>query len=137
MSHRPVFVYGTLMPGHPNHTSCLGGRIAGHTPAVADGVGLYRSSSLPYAAPTDGRRTYGFLIELRGDSYLATIRVLDQLEGYQPAAVADSHYVRTLRTVQFADSDRLAQQQAWIYLAGPRIDIPTLQPIFSGRWANS
>jgi gamma-glutamylcyclotransferase (GGCT)/AIG2-like uncharacterized protein YtfP len=139
MHYQPVFVYGTLMPGHHNHARCLDGRIASCTPAVADGVGLYRSRTLPYAAPASNRSTHGVLVELRPDTYPSTIRDLDDLEGYRPAAAADSHYVRALRSVHFVDAEtgRPTHLQAWIYLAGPSMNIPALQPIPTGRWANN
>lgn len=140
MRHRPVFVYGTLMPGHHNHAYCLRGRTTAQTPAAAVGVGLYRSRMLPYAALTPGRCTHGYLIELVEDTYLGTMHALDDLEGFRPnAPAAHSHYVRSIRTIRFDDPEtgHAKHLRAWIYLAGPDIDITALQPIPTGRWTTT
>ena len=136
MNRQPVFVYGTLMPGFHNYVRCLRGRTNGHRPAVVAGVGLYRSRSLPYAAAAPGLHTHGYVIDLADRTYERTMDTLDQLEGYRAGTPADSHYVRTMRTVDVTGSatGRGTPLQAWIYLAGPRIDIRTLRPILSGRW---
>lgn len=135
--HHPVFVYGTLMPGHHNHGHCLRGQTTIETPAVVDEIGLFCSATLPYAAPALGRLTHGYLVHLRKDTYANTMRSLDLLEGYRPKS-KHSHYVRATRFVRFTDptTGHAGRTQAWVYLAGPDIDIPALQPVDTGRWTD-
>jgi gamma-glutamylcyclotransferase (GGCT)/AIG2-like uncharacterized protein YtfP len=139
MHHHPVFVYGTLMPGHHNHARCLQKRTTTETRAVINEIGLYRSQFLPYAAPAPGRHTHGYLMTLPDDTYLRTMHVLDQLEGYRPQEPpTHSHYIRTIRPAHFTDpkTGQAQSLQAWIYLAGPDIDITALRPIPAGQWTN-
>ncbi|MCC9704364.1 gamma-glutamylcyclotransferase [Streptomyces sp. MNU76] len=45
----PVFVYGTLRPGEPNHDLFLRGRTAAEEPARMRGMALYDGPGYPYA----------------------------------------------------------------------------------------
>ncbi|MER7555235.1 gamma-glutamylcyclotransferase family protein, partial [Streptomyces anulatus] len=57
----PFFVYGTLLPGEPNHDLFLRGRTAGERPAVLPRALLYDGPGYPYAIEGHGR-VHGMLI---------------------------------------------------------------------------
>ncbi|NDZ57652.1 gamma-glutamylcyclotransferase [Streptomyces anulatus] len=57
----PFFVYGTLLPGEPNHDLFLRGRTAGERPAVLPRALLYDGPGYPYAIEGHGR-VHGTLI---------------------------------------------------------------------------
>ena len=125
----PVFVYGTLRPGHVNYQRLLAGRAIRETPAQAAGLALY-GHGLPYAVPTAGAVTIGALIHIDPAGYDQTLADLDRLEGFRPGRPDRSHYIRA-RWAITAGGDTVT---AWIYLAGPRIDPADLDPIPGNDW---
>lgn len=124
-----VFVYGTLRPGGHNH------RLLESVPrletAYAHGLALYDGPGFPYAAPTRAGRITGVLCSISDAEWPATLRSLDTLEGYDSDRESLSHYLRRRWPVV---TDIGAQTEAWVYLAGPRVDLGAYARIASGDW---
>jgi len=105
---RPVFVYGTLMPGREAWPRFRGHfRIVGS--ASAEGSLFDLPAGYPGYARGEGR-VDGFLLELRGSEGL---RALDHYEGYDPARPDwENLYFRILSEVR---DWRGRPVSAWIY----------------------
>ena len=127
-----LFVYGTLRPGGSNH-GLLEAAVSDMQLAHADGLSLWATRGFPYAAPdaSTGARITGTLCWITGRAWIDALSRLDMLEGYDPAREASSHYLRRRSPVTTADGDRV---EAWLYLAGPRVNINALPLIPGGDW---
>ncbi len=114
-----LFVYGTLRPGQPNHARLLGGVVAWQRPAVLPNHQLL-VAGLPFVADVDdGGQVLGELLSLVPDGHESVLRTLDRFEGYRPADLAGSLYVRVERPVTYrGDDGRTAATSAWVYQAG-------------------
>lgn len=127
-----LFVYGTLRPGGSNH-GLLEGTADRAELAHADGLSLWATRGFPYAAPDPGTgaRITGTLCWITGRAWIDALSRLDMLEGYDPARESDSHYLRRCWPVTTVDGDRV---EAWLYLAGPRVNLNALPLIPGGDW---
>lgn len=128
-THQPVFVYGTLRPGHGNYARLLSGKTISETPATAPGIALY-GTAIPFAVPTLGATTTGTLIHVDPARYRATLAALDRLEGFYPTHPEDSLYIRTARSILVDDTT----VTAWIYLAGSPDQAATREPVPGNDW---
>jgi gamma-glutamylcyclotransferase (GGCT)/AIG2-like uncharacterized protein YtfP len=129
-----VFVYGTLRPGEHNH-AVLADDTLDAWPAVLADHALY-ARGLPYVVARAGHQVRGDLMALDPRRYAATLRRLDQLEGYDPQRPARCHYVRT-RCVVRIDGEGGQLRPAWVYLAGPQAAARVITPsalVPSGDW---
>lgn len=125
-----LFAYGTLRPGSHNHD--LLERVARQEQtAHAEGLALYDGPGFPYAAPARDSRITGTLSSIADEDWPAALRALDALEGYDPILERASHYIRRRWPVLTASG---AQTEAWIYLAGPRVDLDIYDQIHGGDW---
>ena len=127
----PFFVYGTLRPTQPNHHLLVDDLVTSEPAAVED-VQLHDASAFPYATRALGRRVIGDLIDVDNRRYTRVLENLDRLEGFDADDPEGSHYVRVRCTaVLLADGQ---PRPAWIYLAGPLVDL-TLYPRHpTGDW---
>ncbi len=130
----PLFVYGTLRPGEPNHDLFLRGRTHSEERARLHGAALYDGPGYPYAVDTPGAVTVGELVTARPDAYPQLLRELDRLEEYAPG---DPHnlYERVEREVT-RETDGTAVR-AWVYLAAPAVTARLRthgKPIEGGDW---
>ena len=140
----PVFVYGTLREGESN-AGVLDGYVETRTPATLPGhhLHLLEYPCVIEAAPSldpapvlpedrSAPAVRGDLVVLDAGSYAAALDRLDWLEGFDPADVDGSLYVRAVATVDTADGE----VECWVYLAGaglrPRLD--ATNHIASGDW---
>lgn len=140
----PVFVYGTLRPGHHNHARLLAGNTVRELPAQVSHHRLYLQG-VPYAVPaTDHtyrapRPLIGALITIAPDRYEQVMASLDTLEGYRPNHPDRSHYRRVLVDVT-AQSPLNGggtfdtYHRAWMYIAGPRFNPHTATLVPSGDY---
>lgn len=126
-----VFTYGTLRPAQCNQ-ALLAGR--GARSARADGLALYvpHHNAFPYAAPEPGGTVHGTLYRLPRDPAPLLAR-LDFLEGYSPDRPSECHYTRVLRTVTVEDG---TECDAWMYLAGPLVDVTRMRRLPGGVWTS-
>jgi len=135
-AHLPVFVYGTLRPGHWNYRGFLEGRTEAEAPATLPGARMW-DGGFPYVAETEGGGTIvGNLIDVKDHEWDLVRQRLDGLEGFDPTGGRENHYTRHARIVTAADgSNRIA----WVYFAAPetvrRIEARCLPVIASGDWA--
>lgn len=130
VAYHPVFVYGTLRSGQPNHRLFGDGVIELITTARLDGAVMFGlGRGFPYVIDGDGVVT-GELVTVSSASFHRVMSTLDALEGYRGPGY-DNHYDRVLRTVT-ADN---ATVTAWMYLATPRCSLG--EPVPSGDWVNA
>ncbi|MFD8798145.1 gamma-glutamylcyclotransferase family protein [Streptomyces atroolivaceus] len=137
----PFFVYGTLLPGEPNHDRFLRGRTREERPAVLPGALLYEGPGYPYAIEGHGT-VHGALITAAPGAYADLLRLLDDLEQYLGPEHPRNLYERVARRVgpvpeQHAPGDGTAVSgpaasgsgpsgsagpvRAWVYLAATAV----------------
>jgi len=126
----PFFVYGTLLPGQPNHY-LLGNAIVKMETAVFPHGLLFDMGNYPMMIEQSGKQVKGQLITIDPSSYAPVMANLDLLEGYNPKRPIHSAYCRLERMVEL-ENGRF--QTAWMYLGHPTY-VKGLPPIHSGDWA--
>lgn len=127
MQRFPVFVYGTLRTGQPNHR-LLDGAIASVTPGVLHHAAMYGAGA-PFPFVTDGDGTVtGELIHISSGRYTEMLRRLDSLEGFFGPDDPSNMYHRVQRPIETATHT----VPAWVYLAATRRYKD--RPIPSGDW---
>lgn len=126
----PVFVYGTLRPGQANYRALLAGRTSAENRGWAERLAMYSLGSFPVASPAPGGRIAGHLITLRPRVYRRVLRHLDDLEGY----TGDPRTSLYIRRTWPVTAEHGPTQRAWIYVAGPDIDVAELPPVSTGDW---
>jgi gamma-glutamylcyclotransferase (GGCT)/AIG2-like uncharacterized protein YtfP len=121
----PVFVYGTLRPGHGN------ARIwDGYAFAKFDGKcrihdhKLVSNGGFPYCIPDQGSESYGCLIVPTGDNYDHVLRRMDALEG------VPMHYTREIVAVTCPEG----VITAWVYIPAFPSDHSDLRDVFGNDW---
>ncbi|RPK65285.1 Gamma-L-glutamyl-butirosin B gamma-glutamyl cyclotransferase [Streptomyces sp. ADI96-02] len=97
--HLPFFVYGTLLPGEPNHDLFLRGRTAAETPAVLPRALLYDGPGYPYAIEGHGR-VQGALITAAPGVHQELLGLLDDLEEFLGPGHPRNLYERVARDVE-------------------------------------
>lgn len=136
---RPIFVYGTLRPGHGNYTRLLEGNTTDERPGRVKGHALY-GTGIPYAVKTRGAGpVIGAVIWIHRGRYADVLRQLDILEGYRESDPDDSLYVRVLRpavcdTPLVGGGSYETFHQVWMYVAGPQFKQKRAALIESGDW---
>ncbi|MFE9723402.1 gamma-glutamylcyclotransferase family protein [Streptomyces sp. NPDC005794] len=122
----PFFVYGTLLPGEPNHDRFLRGRTHEEQPAVLPGALLYEGPGYPYAI--DGHGTvHGALVTAAPGAYTELLGLLDDLEQYLGPGHPRNLYERvTRRAVPGPLPDTPGGRSgepvhAWVYLAATAV----------------
>ena len=127
---RRLFVYGTLRRGFELHhyLPSLGARFLAEGKVAAELVDLGR---YPGARPAGqrGKWVRGEIFQLRRPA--RDLRVLDEVEGFNPHAPERSEFVRAATEVKLNNG---ARQHAWIYWLGARIRGATCR-IASGDYA--
>ncbi|MFI1438035.1 gamma-glutamylcyclotransferase family protein [Streptomyces fructofermentans] len=116
-SRLPFFVYGTLLPGEPNHALFLRGRTLHEVPGRLDGAVLYDGPGYPYAVDEPGGAVRGALVTAAPDRYGRLLAELDRLEEYAPGDPANL-YERVARDVAREDGTAV---RAWVYVAAPAV----------------
>ncbi|MEV8224848.1 gamma-glutamylcyclotransferase [Streptomyces sp. NPDC079167] len=92
----PFFVYGTLLPGEPDHDRFLRGRTREERPAVLPGALLYEGPGYPYA--NEGHGTVrGTLVTATPGAYAELLGLLDELEHYLGPGHPRNLYERVAR----------------------------------------
>ena len=127
-----LFVYGTLRPGGHNF-GLLDDAVSHVELAHADGLALYATRGFPYATPDPAphARITGTLCWVVSQAWPTVLTRLDMLEGYEPDREDTSHYLRR-RWLVITDIGR--QVDAWLYLAGPHVNLTLLPRIPGGDW---
>lgn len=115
MDDFPLFVYGTLRLGQPNHP-LLRGRIKRTLAGWMEGVVLYDLGAYPMMVEGQGR-VWGEVVHLRPEVevYAATLALLDRVEGVNGV---DGPYRRVLRPAYLATGPEIL---AWVYLGQPEL----------------
>ncbi|MEI7031349.1 gamma-glutamylcyclotransferase family protein [Streptomyces pratensis] len=98
-AERPFFVYGTLLPGEPNHDLFLRGRTAGERPAVLPRALLFDGPGYPYAIDGHGR-VHGTLLTAAPGVYGELLGLLDHLEEFLGPGHPRNLYERVVREVE-------------------------------------
>ncbi|MFG2590583.1 gamma-glutamylcyclotransferase family protein [Streptomyces sp. NPDC048438] len=125
----PFFVYGTLLPGEPNHDRFLRGRTRGERPAVLPGALLYEGPGYPYAIEGHGT-VHGALVTAAPGAYAELLGLLDDLEQYLGPDHPRNLYERVVRRAvpaELPDAPSSAALgfaepvRAWVYLAATAV----------------
>ncbi|MEU3003295.1 gamma-glutamylcyclotransferase family protein [Streptomyces sp. NPDC006863] len=116
----PFFVYGTLLPGEPNHDLFLRGRTAEERPAVLPRALLYDGPGYPYAIEGHGR-VHGTLLVAAPGVYGELLGLLDHLEEFLGPGHPRNLYERVVREVEPRDSGDGGSVRAWVYLAATAV----------------
>ncbi len=109
---RYLFIYGTLQPGHaPDEIAVAVERLRLVGRGTVSGV-LYDLGDYPGAVLGGNRqsRIFGTVFELPDDANV--LQALDEYEGFNPEAIAESLFVRVEHAVEMADGRAL---NCWIY----------------------
>lgn len=116
----PFFVYGTLLPGEPNHDRFLRGRTGAERPAVLPGALLYEGPGYPYAVEGHGT-VHGALVTADPATYAELLSLLDDLEQYVGPGHPRNLYERVARpALPLPDPGApgtTGPVRAWVYLA--------------------
>ncbi|MFE2973877.1 gamma-glutamylcyclotransferase family protein [Streptomyces sp. NPDC059258] len=131
----PFFVYGTLLPGEPNHDLFLRGRTAGERPAVLPRALLYDGPGYPYAIEGHGR-VHGTLLVAAPGVYGELLGLLDHLEEFLGPGHPRNLYERVVREVELPGAGE-GSVRAWVYLAATAVTRSLRTggvPIPEGRW---
>ncbi|MFE5996868.1 gamma-glutamylcyclotransferase family protein [Streptomyces sp. DSS69] len=129
----PFFVYGTLLPGGPNHDLFLRGRTSGERAAVLPRALLYDGPGYPYAIDGHGR-VHGTLLTAAPGVYGELLGLLDRLEEYLGPGHPRNLYERVVREVELPGEDPV---RAWVYLAAAAVTHSLRtggRAITEGRW---
>ncbi|MEU2763503.1 gamma-glutamylcyclotransferase family protein [Streptomyces sp. NPDC007094] len=116
----PFFVYGTLLPGEPNHDLFLRGRTAEERPAVLARALLYDGPGYPYAIEGHGR-VHGTLLVAAPGVYGELLGLLDHLEEFLGPGHPRNLYERVVREVEPRDSGDGGSVRAWVYFAAAAV----------------
>ncbi|MFD4128639.1 gamma-glutamylcyclotransferase family protein [Streptomyces globisporus] len=116
----PFFVYGTLLPGEPNHDLFLRGRTAGERPAVLPRALLYDGPGYPYAIEGHGR-VHGTLLVAAPGVYGELLGLLDHLEEFLGPGHPRNLYERVVREVELPGTGDGGSVRAWVYLAATAV----------------
>lgn len=120
---KPIFVYGTLLPGCPN--SDLWSGDATVVPAKLAGFRLVSwHGHFPYAIPADDEVTVGALLYPDVTAYEWLLNRLDHLEG------VPFHYDRREVVVQVGESFVVA----WVYTPNDPEEYEEDRPIPNNDW---
>ncbi|RPK84909.1 MULTISPECIES: gamma-glutamylcyclotransferase family protein [Streptomyces] len=136
----PFFVYGTLLPGEPNHDLFLRGRTRGERPAVLPRALLYDGPGYPYAIDGHGR-VHGTLLVAAPGVYGELLGLLDHLEEYLGPGHPRNLYERVVREVELPAQEAPGGGEAvraWVYLAATAVTRSLRTGgvlIPGGRWA--
>jgi gamma-glutamylcyclotransferase (GGCT)/AIG2-like uncharacterized protein YtfP len=130
------FVYGTLLPGEPNHGLFLAGRTRSEEPGRLSGAVLYDGPGYPYAVEERGGVVHGELVTVLPQDYGELLADLDRLEEYTPGDPRNL-YERVEREVHRVECDvhRVEHDvhrdvhrdgdgpsvRAWVYVAAPAV----------------
>lgn len=107
MNRLPIFVYGTLRPGHGNARlwrGVAGAEFDGSCYVV--GYALVSNGGFPYMVPAAAAQTTGALITPAVDQYDHVLARMDALEGYRPGS-PHNHYERITVSVVVPGRQRI------------------------------
>lgn len=117
----PFFVYGTLLPGQPNH-GLLRAAAVRLRPARLGGFGLLDLFHYPMMIARPGHHVVGLVVDLDHSAYDDVVVALDYLEGYDAANPAESEYRRERRIARLADG---REAVVWTYVGYPGQGAPS------------
>lgn len=109
---RPLFVYGTLLPGQPNAVLWRGWATA-VTPAAFRNGRLYNMGGYPMLIEAGSSPVHGQLLTISANFYEIVLARLDFLEGYDPTRPNASGYRRVVRDIWLGNG---RSRSAWVYL---------------------
>ncbi len=123
---RPFFVYGTLLPGQPNH-DLWENKITNQMPATIWAATLYDLGGYPMLIEGHDAVVNGMVIEVAPSAYEQVLANIDNLEHYDDNKRGNSVYLREARQIQLTDG---SQCVAWVYV-GQEKYVSGLSPIGS------
>lgn len=129
MNRLPFFVYGTLIPDQPNYylwkdsiVSTKNGLIKNHQ--------LFDMGHYPMIVESKGNNVYGMLMYIKNEDYEKIVKIIDNLEGYNPENHGSSAYNREMRDIELEDGKI---EKAWIYI-GSKKYVNEENKVKDGNW---
>ena len=129
MERLPFFVYGTLIPDQPNYylwkdsiVDTKNGLIRNHQ--------LFDMGHYPMIVESDGNNVYGMIMYIKYEDYDKIIKVIDNLEGYNPENHGSSAYNRVIRDIELEDGKI---EKVWIYV-GSKEYVKEENAVKNGNW---
>ena len=120
----PIFIYGTLLPGEPNHP-LLQDAVVALQPARLLGARLYDLGYFPMLVDAAAGEARGLLIHLRPERYAGMLALLDRVEGISEATWGRPLFQRRRRVAITAGGCGVV---AWTYVGWPPY-VAGLEPI--------
>lgn len=128
MERYPFFVYGTLLPGQPNHY-LLADDVVAQAPAIMPEARLFDMDGFPMLLEGGYQAVNGLVIDINQAAYDGVLARLDELEGVNHSDRAASLYLRQKRQVQLLDG---SLRIAWVYVG--RLNFVQGRESFGGDW---
>lgn len=126
----PFFVYGSLMPGQSNFYLWQEAVVQSR-PGQLPKARLYQWGPYPILLDSAELIVHGVIIDLDPVHYLKTVRIIDQLEGFDPQQPEKGAYRRVIRPVLAPSCEWIS---AWVYVGDPSL-MGQLSPIIGNDWA--
>jgi gamma-glutamylcyclotransferase (GGCT)/AIG2-like uncharacterized protein YtfP len=108
----PFFVYGTLLPGRPNH-ALWQHAIVRCRPATLAGACLFDQGYYPVMIEGMVGEVNGLEVHVQSRLYRSVLRDLDYLEGYDPEQADVNDFARVKRIVRLVTGHQVV---AWVYV---------------------
>ena len=129
MERLPFFVYGTLIPDQPNYYLWKDSIINTKNGLIKD-YQLFDMGHYPMIVESNGETVYGMLIYIKNEDYGKIVKIIDNLEGYNPEKHGISAYNREIRDIELEDGET---EKAWIYI-GSEEYVKKENVVKDGNW---
>ena len=84
----------------------------------------------PMIVESNGETVYGMLIYIKNEDYGKIVKIIDNLEGYNPEKHGISAYNREIRDIELEDGET---EKAWIYI-GSEEYVKKENVVKDGNW---
>ena len=128
MNRLPFFVYGTLIPEQPNFYLWKNSIVATKKGLIQN-YQLFDMGHYPMIVESNGETVYGMLIYIKNEDYGKIVKIIDNLEGYNPENHGSSAYKREIRDIEAENS----LEKAWIYI-GSEEYVKKENVVKDGNW---
>ena len=128
MNRLPFFVYGTLIPDQPNYYLWRDSIISTKNSLIKN-YQLFDMGHYPMIVESNGGIVHGMLIYIKNEDYGKIVKIIDNLEGYNPENHGSSAYKREIRDIEAENS----LEKAWIYI-GSEEYVKKENVVKDGNW---
>jgi gamma-glutamylcyclotransferase (GGCT)/AIG2-like uncharacterized protein YtfP len=125
----PLFVYGTLRSGLYDYEKVLKDKVINVDVATVDGYTMLDLGENP-GIIVGNNIVVGEVINIKPNMYLQTLKLVDNLKGYNPSQKGKSPYHREIKKVKLANGKEI---DAYVYVYNSKMGID-FNIIDSGDW---